>query len=177
MQWYIVGTNFFFLAPAWALYKMELWGDLILTVSTGLASFIYHGEWIITNPTAIRNVDVILADLLVTHIVHYLVNFDFRWTLTIAALPVVIYTAEVDVLYRLVGMIGYGVGTLLWVATHHNRYRIKWCLTGLFLIIGELLCFVFGNSTSNYTWLHGTHHILAFTSQLCFTKSLKITNP
>lgn len=173
MLWYIVGTNLFFIVPAVHLYRLKYWDDLILTISIGVASFIYHGNWISSNPVAIRNVDVVLADWIVTHTAHYMLNFNRRWTFSIAALPVVIYTAEVDVIYRFIGMICYGLCTMAWVAYYHKKYLLHWNIVGGILITGELVCFAFGNKAVNYyNWLHGTHHILAFISQWCFMKSV-----
>ena len=98
-SWYCILTNGVCIFPCFLLYRQSLWGDFILYLATGMASFMYHLnnlEVNFLNDVAIRNTDIILANLSVFHTVNLLCLYDTptRWNYTVACLPLVIYTAE-----------------------------------------------------------------------------------
>lgn len=175
MSWYCIGTNLFSLAPAYILYNRAFMADAFFTLCTGMASFLFHGVELEGWPMmfdAIRNTDVILANLLVLHTINTILHHETRFENTICMLPVVIYGSEVDVFWRFAALCAYGGGCTMYVFTHRSYYWLRWYLAGLFVILSEIVLFTFGNQ-SDYVWLHGTHHITAFAAQAAFLKALK----
>ena len=175
--WYCVITNCMCILPCVSLYKRELYGDCILYGSTGVVSFIYHMNKLITNflnDTGIRNSDIILANLSVFHTVHILYFYDnaLRWNYTMAWLPIVIYTSECGLDVRFGIMIAYGLTIIMYIFVQNYKYSLEWIIFGTLSIISELICFSFANKL-HYVWLHGTHHILSFLSLYLFLKGIR----
>ena len=174
MSWFSIATNTLAIVPAKILWDKGFIGDSLFTGLTGLASLLYHGNeldgWKM-NSVAIRNTDIVLANLIVLHTVHLVIKPDIRWECSIVALPFVVYSAEMSLLVRFSTMIAYGSMCILWIFIHKKGYDLRWVLMGIVLILSELVSFFFGNK-SNYVWLHGVHHVSAFLSQYCIVKSI-----
>lgn len=175
MSLYCILTNLVCVFPAQILWVKQRYGDAIFTLSTGLASLVYHSDEIYESPlntVAIRNVDIIMADLIMCHTCHMFFHFQRRWDWTISVLPIQIYAAELDVLYRFAFMILWGIVAISMALTHQDKYHMKYLVFGTLCILSELLFFMFANKI-HYYWLHGTHHITAFVAQGLFLKSIK----
>jgi hypothetical protein len=179
-SWYCILTNGFCIFPCFVLCRRSLWGDFVLYLTTGVASFMYHLnnlEVNFLNDVAIRNTDIILANLSVFHTVNLLCLYDTptRWNYTVACLPLVIYTAEYGLVLRFVLMITYSVLGMVYVVLHRANYVTRWVVPAVVCIVGELLFFSYGNEggSGSYEWLHGSHHVMAFTSLYSFIKSIK----
>ena len=178
MSWFCISTNAVSILPARLLWLNGMHGDSVFTAMTGLASLLYHGNelenWPM-NSIAIRNTDIVLANLLVLHTVHTIVAPDRRWECSVITLPFVVYSAELSLLVRFSVMVAYGTMCIVWMIIHRNRYDMRWLALGVLLILSELFTFFFGNQ-SNYVWLHGLHHVSAFSSQYCMIHSIKKIN-
>lgn len=176
MSWYCIGTNAISLIPSYVLYKRNMKIDSFITLATGVASFIFHGVeldgWNI-NFIAIRYTDVILANMLVIHTIHTLMDMERRMDNTMVTLPLVLYTASVSVIYRFIFMISYGVICSIYVMWNYKMYNMLWYVAGLVVIGSQVALFTVGNAR-DYMWFHGSHHVAAFVAQSAFIKSIKI---
>tara|TARA_R110002074_G_scaffold134675_1_gene278851 strand:- start:149 stop:697 length:549 start_codon:yes stop_codon:yes gene_type:complete len=174
-EWFCVLTNFVCTVPIIICYKKQLIIDASLIAITGGASFIYHFNRLIypiCDQVAIRNTDIIMANLIVIHTGNCIlfrfsnmqrVSADLLW------LPVVIYTAESVVTMRLIGMGVFGVLCQLWWLHHKVNYLWRWMTGGVIGVCVQLVFFNTANAYGEYyEWLHGMHHIMAFTSQASF---------
>ena len=178
-SWYCILTNATVILPSIMLYKRNMIADCLMCVWTGLASFLYHFdrlEYSFMDPVSIRNTDIIMANLLVFHTTNILClkRSPEKWNYTVFVLPMVIYTADVDLLIRVIAMISYGVVGIIYAIIHRKKEELKWIMVGSLIILAELCFFSFGNNNSYYVWLHGSHHITAFLSMASFIKTVPL---
>lgn len=163
-----------FLLPVYVCHKRKFIGETLFTAFTGISSILYHGHelygWNV-HPGAIRNTDVILSFLLICHTMHCVAFYGYRWDTTIACLPFIIYACEVDIIYRLTGVIVYVICCLLCMLANSKRYQRRFMILGLFLGMNDVAFFILGNM-SNYTILHGMHHLAVFSAQAIFMHGL-----
>jgi len=179
-SWYCILTNATAILPSIMLYKRNMIADCFMCAWTGLASLLYHFdrlEYSFMNPVSIRNTDIIMANLLVFHTTNILClkRSARKWSFTVFVLPMVIYTADVDLMIRVGIMISYGIIGVIYAIIHRKKEELKWIAGGCLLIFAELCFFIFGNKNS-YAWLHGSHHIAAFLSMASFIKTVPYKN-
>ena len=174
-EWFCVLTNFACILPIIICHKRHSIVDASLIALTGGASFIYHFNRLIypiCDQVAIRNTDIIMANLIVIHTGNCIL-FRFggaqRMSADLLWLPVIIYTAESAVTLRLIGMGVFGVGCQIWWMCHVGLYRWGWMALGALGISAQLAFFNTANGYEEYyPWFHGMHHIMAFVSQASF---------
>ena len=158
--------------PITICYKKRMIMDGSLTALTGVSSFLYHFDRLIVpfcDEIAIRNTDVIMANLLVFHTSNMLLFGPRRFEVDMLLLPLIIYTAESDIIIRLVLMGTYGVVFMIFSYIRRSALTMRFMVLGLFLIICELIFFNLANSDDElYEWFHGAHHIMAFGAQSGF---------
>jgi hypothetical protein len=173
MSWYCIGTNLVSLVPTVEYYRKKEYSDAVITYFTGISSFLFHGQrlegWDL-DFTGIRNVDLIMANLLIVHVINYLLWYKRRFEISACILPFIIYLAEFSILVRFICTSVYGVFCVGMVIKDKEHYNLPYFFGGIGFIGVDVLCFAFGNEMY-YNWLHGTHHVCAFISQLLFTRS------
>lgn len=173
-QVYCVLTNLAAIVPARALYMKRMFVDAVFVGVTGLASILYHANNAepvsligdVFDHQAIRDTDVILANLLVFHTTHMLVcrNRDSRHWMTMAMLPVTIYTNHMSLLVREVMFITYGGLGIIYAAANRRAYDARMLIFGTLSVTLDLVFFMWLGQTYEelYYWYHGTHHIFGF---------------
>ena len=174
-MYFCILTNVVALLPTWILIKWGHWGDGVFTFATGLASLLYHTDEFIDwqiKTRAIRDTDIIMADMLVFHTADMFWDFENRWAITANTLPFHVYSSHLSVEFRFACMIVWastGIIRGMWVTQRRGKI---WMGAGTIIILLELLAFSLGNA-EHYGWLHGLHHIAAFSAQACFVRALK----
>ena len=170
MSWYCIGTNLLSAAPAYELITRGDYTDAIITCCTGMASFLFHGEelhdWNMKF-IAIRNTDVIMANVTIILTINYLLWRNRRFEIVLWVLPALIYLAELSIFVRFLCTGVYALLCIGMVMKNRQEYIMHYFVGGCIIIAIDVICFIYGNKLQ-YEWLHGTHHVCAFTSQYLF---------
>ena len=174
MSWYCIGTNLLSAAPAYELITRGDYTDAIITCCTGMASFLFHGEelhdWNMKF-IAIRNTDVIMANVTIILTINYLLWRNRRFEIVLWVLPALIYLAELSIFVRFLCTGVYALFCIGMVMKNRQEYIMHYFVGGCIIIAVDVTCFIYGNKLQ-YEWLHGTHHVCAFTSQYLFLRSI-----
>ena len=174
---FCVFSNLFCILPAFLFYKSNNYFDALFCMLTGIGSTFYHlnnnnaplvNDWF--NEQAIRNVDVIMSDMLVLNIATYIIwghttkKLQYRGLILLVLLPFEIYIVTLGNEQR------ENFLAICCIACFISRFSTckenKVLFLGIILSIFDLLCYrTFAHKHHhNYNFFHGMHHVFGYLS-------------
>ena len=173
-------TNLVGIIPSYLFFKKRYIADGIYVLLTMLASMTYHIIYDIyliepetTSQLAVKNVDFIMADMLTLMLPSWIIwrnKYHTRFSIYIAMIPVQTYAMWDVGLYR-----AYLYFLYLFPLSSYIIYKYwkdRWLLMGLSCSIVECLMYFWlaGKKDDYHHLYHGFHHVLAFSSIICYQK-------
>ena len=181
LQLWSIGTNLVGLFPAINFIKKKYIVDGIYVFFTVLSSVLYHtvmDEPVLLNndiiePSAITNVDHMMADMLILMMpwwVLYRDDYHKRFSIYIFMVPFQTYVMWFGSSARLYLYCAYCIPPMSMILYKH--WRKRWLYAGLVLNTCEIISyFVLAEKKDDlHHFYHGLHHIFAFCSLLCYQK-------
>ena len=174
---FCIFSNLICILPAYLFYKTNNYYDSLFCIYTGVGSLLYHlnnnsagnsmVHWF--DEQSIRNVDVIMSDLLVINMTTYIIwgtrnGLDRRIIAFITALPFEVYAVSLGNKYREKLLVICCVACFI-VRLTINKKNFT-LLLGMFISLIDILCYrtLAPSRHHNYNVFHGLHHIAAYSS-------------
>jgi len=174
---FCIGSNVSALIPTVLFYRAKNYIDGVFCCITATVSVLYH----LNNNTpnfidcfdeqSIRNVDVLISDMLVINIATYLVwgantnNASYRYLVMLLYLPLETYSVSAGNVYR-ERLMGLAISVCLCSKLYRETVLNIYLWSGIMFSTIDVLCYrtLAPNSHTNYNLFHGLHHCTAFIS-------------
>ena len=174
---FCIFSNLICILPAYLFYKTNNYYDSLFCIYTGAGSLLYHlnnnssansmVHWF--DEQSIRNVDVIMSDLLVINMTTYIIwgtknGLNRRIIAFITALPFEVYAVSLGNKYREKLLIICCLSCFIARLTiNKKRFTL---LFGMFISLIDVLFYrtLAPSRHHNYNIFHGLHHIAAYSS-------------
>jgi len=175
-----VCTNLVGIIPSYLFFKKKFIVDGIYVLLTSIASMAYHIIYDVysikseeTYPLAIKNVDFIMADMLLLMLPSWIIwrnKYQTRFSIYITMIPVQTYVMWDVEIYRAYIYIIYLVPLSSYII--YKYWRDRWFLMGLCCSIFECLMYFWlaEKKDDHHHIYHGFHHVFAFSSIVCYQR-------
>ena len=181
LQLWSITTNLVGVLPIFQFFKRKYFVDGIYVSLTMLSSILYHTvmdkpkllEDDILEPSAITNVDHMMADMLILMMpwwVLYRDKYHQRFGIYIFMVPFQTYAMYFGPSARFYLYLAYSIPPMTMIIYRH--WKDRWLYSGLMLNILEIISYfvLAEKKDALHHFYHGMHHVFAFLSLLCYQK-------